>query len=78
MIALAIFAALQVADVTLTTLILRRGSRELNPAMRWLMRKLARIQKERCKLLCEGVALHGTDLGLSEGVTTEVVAPKED
>ena len=43
-----------------------------------LMRKLARIQKERCKLLCEGVALHGTDLGLSEGVTTEVVAPKED
>ena len=43
-----------------------------------LMRQLARIQKERCKLLCEGVALHGTDLGLSEGVTTEVVAPKED
>lgn len=43
-----------------------------------LMRKLARIQKERCKLLCEGVALHGTDLGLSEGVTAEVVAPKED
>ena len=34
--------------------------------------------KERCKLLCEGVALHGTDLGLSEGVTAEVVAPKED
>ena len=40
MIALAIFAALQVADVTLTTLILRRGGRELNPAMRWLMEKL--------------------------------------
>ena len=37
MIALAIIAALQVADVTLTTLILRVGGQELNPAMRWLM-----------------------------------------
>lgn len=43
MIALAIFAALQVADVTLTTLILRRGGRELNPAMRWLMDKLGTV-----------------------------------
>lgn len=43
-----------------------------------LMRKLARIQRERCKLLCEGVALHGADLGLSEGVTAEVVAPKDE
>ena len=42
------------------------------------MRALARIQKERCKLLCEGVALHGADLGLSEGVTAEVVAPKDE
>ena len=43
MIALAIFAALQVADVTLTTLILRRGGRELNPVMRWLMDKVGVI-----------------------------------
>lgn len=43
-----------------------------------LMRQLARIQKERCKLLCEGVTMHGADLGLSEGVTAEVVEPKDD
>jgi len=42
-IALAIFAALQVADVTLTTLILRMGGQELNPAMRWLMDKLGTV-----------------------------------
>ena len=43
-----------------------------------LMRRLARLQAERCKLLCDGVGLHGADLGLSAGVTAEVVEPKDD
>ena len=40
MIALLIFAALQVADSVLTVLVINGGGRELNPVMRWLMDRL--------------------------------------
>ena len=37
MILIVLFTALQVADVLLTLQIHKRGGRELNPLMRWLM-----------------------------------------
>lgn len=43
MIALLIFAALQVADSVLTVLVINGGGRELNPVMRWLMERLGMI-----------------------------------
>lgn len=43
MIALAIFAALQAADIALTALVLRNGGRELNPIMHWFMDRLGMI-----------------------------------
>lgn len=43
MIALLIFAALQVADSVLTVLVINGGGREMNPVMRWLMERFGMI-----------------------------------
>lgn len=40
---LAVFAALQVADIALTLHILAHGGRELNPVARWFMARLGRL-----------------------------------
>lgn len=40
---LALFVALQIADIVSTVRALNRGARELNPVMRWFMARLGRV-----------------------------------
>lgn len=43
-----------------------------------LMRRLLKMQAERCKLLCDGYTANATTLGLDPSIDPNVIQPKTE